>query len=57
MATGELVHVALQVLRAELVVGAVVAAFEERPERLDAVGMGKPVHVFANAVLDSSVVG
>ena len=44
-------------LRADLVVGAVVATFEEGPEGLYTVGMGLPIHVLADAVLDRGVVG
>ena len=38
----ELSHVALQVLHADVVVDAVDAALEHRPERLDAVRVGVP---------------
>ena len=55
MATGELANVAVKVLLAHVVVGAVVAALEKRPKRLDPVGVSHPVHILANAVLHGFV--
>ena len=47
MASGELLHVAVQMLRAELVEGALVGAFQHRPQGFDAVG----VHVTFDVLL------
>ena len=43
----EFVHVALQVPVAHLVVSAVIAALEKRPNRFHSVGLGAAVHELA----------
>ena len=53
--SGELVHVAVQVLFAQVVIGAMIAALEHRPERLDPVGVRHSVDIFADRVLDGFV--
>ena len=52
MTSSEFLDVAAQVLRAHVMIGAVVSALEHRPERLDAVGMGLIADVLADGVLD-----
>ena len=52
---GELVDVALQVLRAEMVVDPVEAALQNRPDALDAVGVRHPVHELLGAVVHGAV--
>ena len=56
MPAGEIVDVAVQVLRAHPVVGAVEPAFEQSPERLDPVGVHVPAHTLAGLVLDARVI-
>ena len=51
VAPGELGHVAVQVLLAHVVVGAVVSTLENRPEALDSLGVCHPVNELADAVL------
>lgn len=53
--TGELRDVAVEVLVAELVVGPVVAALEQHPERIDAADVGLLVDVLADGVVDRFV--
>ena len=56
MASGELLHVAVKVLRAQLVERAAVRPLEQGPQALDAVGMHLTLDVFAQRVLDRVVV-
>lgn len=56
MASRELLDVAVEVLGADLVERSRVRSLEDGPERLDAVGMGLPVHVFGDRVVDRLVV-
>src|SRR5437773_4832526 len=51
----ELVEVERQVVLAHLVVGAHHAALQERPERLDVVGVDVAAHVLARTVVDGLV--
>ncbi len=51
MAAGKLANVAAQVLLAHVMIGAVVATLEHRPEAFDSVGVGHAVHMLADAVL------
>ena len=53
---GELVHVAVQVLRGEGVECALVGALEHRPQGLDAVGVHIAPDVLGERVLDGIVV-
>ena len=48
VAEAEFLHVAVQVLGAHVVVDAVVAALQQRPEAFDAVGVGLVADVLAN---------
>ena len=52
LASGELGHVAVQMLGAELVERAHVRPLEHAPERFDPVGVGLPSDVLADAVSD-----
>ena len=52
VATCKLADVPIQVLFAEVVVGAVVTALEKRPEALYPVRVSHPIDVLANRVLD-----
>ncbi len=56
MASGELLHVAVKVLRAQLVERAGVRPLEQGPPALDAVGRHLTLDVFAQRVLDRVVV-
>ena len=56
MLASELGNVPLQVLRADLVEGAFVGAFQHRPEGLDAVRVRHAVNILADRVLDALVV-
>ena len=56
MASGEPLHVAVQMLRAELVEGALVGAFQHRPQGFDAVGVHVTFDVLLQRVLDRVVV-
>ena len=51
MSTFELGHVAVQVFRAHLVVGAVVASLQQRPEQLDPVRVRLVPDVLANRMM------
>ena len=53
----ELVDVPLEVLRTELVEGADIAPFEQRPERLDPVGVRLPPDILPDRVSDPLLVG
>ena len=52
---GKLIDVALKVFLTHTVIGAVVAPFQERPEGLNAVGVGLAFDVLPDAVTDGSV--
>ena len=56
MTAGELVHITLKMLWAHAVVGSVVAALKERPERFNPVGVGLALDVLSDAVTDRGVV-
>ena len=51
--TGKLVNVAVKVLYAHLVIGAVVASLQECPKGLDTVRMSLSVYVFCHGMLNS----
>src|SRR3546814_7099410 len=53
----ELRQIALQVGRANMVVGAIDAALEQGEVALNGVGVGVAAHVLVNAVIDALMVG
>src|SRR3546814_20959744 len=53
----ELRQIALQVGRANMVVGAIDAALEQGAVAINGVGVGVAAHVLVNAVLDALMVG
>ena len=55
MASCELAHVAVQMLRADVVEGSHDAPVEQGPKALDAVRVGHASDVFTRAVLDRHV--
>ena len=56
MLPGELDNVALKVLRTDLVVDALVCAFERGPKGFDPVGMNHILDVFPDTVIDRLMV-
>ena len=52
---GELVDVPVQVLRADVVVDAVAAALQDRPDAFNAVRVGSATRVLASRMIDGIV--
>lgn len=57
MACGELADVAIEVLGAEMVKDAVIAAFEHSPKALNAIGVGLAFYPVADTMLTGVVIG
>ena len=53
---GEFADIAVQMLHAHMMVGAVIAALEQRPKRLDPVCVRLAVHILSNAVAHACMV-